>query len=242
MPSWKRPDSVPHPKVWRRAVGRKPVDGKVPSFVIQDVPEDREEELVDFMEEHFMHNEPLCKCLNINSDSPSVKDKRGLWEEMLAQRIAVVAFLEDDGPRPRIAGANMLGVVTRAEKSVKHEHQGAVIKKIINLLDYLDSLADPFKKYGVEEYITAMGLSVAKEFQGQGLGKELLKARFDVGRAVGVKLTVTAFIAIESQVLATREGFEQLARIDYKDYKVDGKEVFPGITSKCAILMAKRIE
>ncbi|XP_063244076.1 uncharacterized protein LOC134543154 [Bacillus rossius redtenbacheri] len=241
MTSWKRPDSVPHPKVWRRAVGRKPVDGKVPSFVIQDVPEDREEELVDFMEEHFMHNEPLCKCLNINSDSASVKDLRGLWEEMLAQRIAVVAFLEDDGPRPRIAGANMLGVVTRAEKSVKHEYEGVVMKSVVKLLDDLDSLADPFEKYGVEEYIAAMGLSVAKEFQGQGLGKEILKARFDVGRAVGVKLTVTAFTAIESQVLATREGFEKLARIDYKDYRVDGNEVFPGITSKCVILMAKRI-
>ncbi|XP_063243795.1 uncharacterized protein LOC134543028 isoform X3 [Bacillus rossius redtenbacheri] len=189
MTSWKRPDSVPHPKVWRRAVGRKPVDGKVPSFVIQDVPEDREEELVQFMVENFVRNEPLSRCLNSSNDP----------------------------------------------------FKGETASKIMKLLDYLDSLADPFEKYGVEEYIAAMGLSVAKEFQGQGLGKELLKARFDVGRAVGVKLTVTAFTAIESQVLATREGFEELARIDYKDYKVDGKEVFPGITSKCAILMAKRI-
>ncbi|XP_063243793.1 uncharacterized protein LOC134543028 isoform X2 [Bacillus rossius redtenbacheri] len=241
MTSWKRPDSVPHPKVWRRAVGRKPVDGKVPSFVIQDVPEDREEELVQFMVENFVRNEPLSRCLNSSNDPVSIKELREQWVEVVAQKITIAAFLKEDGPRPRLVGCNLIGVVTRADKNIKNEFKGETASKIMKLLDYLDSLADPFEKYGVEEYIAAMGLSVAKEFQGQGLGKELLKARFDVGRAVGVKLTVTAFTAIESQVLATREGFEELARIDYKDYKVDGKEVFPGITSKCAILMAKRI-
>ncbi|XP_063243559.1 uncharacterized protein LOC134542903 [Bacillus rossius redtenbacheri] len=241
MPGWKRPDSVPHPKVWRRAVGRKPVDGKVPSFVIQDIPKDREEDLLDFMQQHYMKNEPISKCLNVGEDPVNMQGLRDYWGKLLAQRIAVVAFLEDDGRLPRIVGANIIGIHTKAEEDVKLEYENDVAQKILTFIDYLESLADPFEKYGVEEYITAVGLSVAKEFQGQGLGKELLKARFDVGRAVGVKLTVTAFTAIESQVLATRDGFEELARIDYKDYKVDGKEVFPGITSKCAILMAKRI-
>ncbi|XP_063244022.1 uncharacterized protein LOC134543118 [Bacillus rossius redtenbacheri] len=241
MTSWKRPDSVPHPKVWRRAFGRKPVDGKVLSFVIQDVPEDRQEELVQFMVENFIKKEPMCECLNAADDPVSMEQFRVFCDKVLSQRVSVVAFLEDDGPRPRIAGANLLAVFTKAEKDKKYEYIGDIAKKTEEFQEYLNSLADPFEKYGLDEYIVGIGLAVAMEFQGQGLGREILKARFDVGRAVGVKLTVTVFIAIESQVLATREGFEELARIDYEDYKVDGKEVFPGITSKCAILMAKRI-
>ncbi|KAJ8893853.1 hypothetical protein PR048_006454 [Dryococelus australis] len=125
---------------------------------------------------------------------------------------------------------------------ITSQYKGKPAKKIIKLIEDMDSMTDPFELYGVEEYITAMGLSVSKEFQGQGLGKELLKARFDVGRAVGVKLTVTCFTAKESQVLASREGFEELARLTYVDYKIDGKEVFPGVKSEYSILMAKNIE
>ncbi|KAJ8893856.1 hypothetical protein PR048_006457 [Dryococelus australis] len=121
MSGWKRPDSVPHPRVWRHAVGRKPVDGNVPSFVIQDVPKEREEDFLDFMEQHFAKNEPLCKCLDLSEDVVGTKELRELWIELLAQRIAVVAFLENDGPRPRIAGLNLIGVVTRADKKDKRE-------------------------------------------------------------------------------------------------------------------------
>ncbi|KAJ8893852.1 hypothetical protein PR048_006453 [Dryococelus australis] len=121
MSGWKRPESVPYPRVWRRAVGRKPVEGKVPSFVIQDVPKDREEELLDFMEIHFANNEPLCKCLKLTDDLVSLKEFRKLGTDMLAQKISVIAFLEDDGPRPRIVGANIIGVTTRADKEIKHE-------------------------------------------------------------------------------------------------------------------------
>nr|CAD7423244.1 unnamed protein product [Timema monikensis] len=120
--------------------------------------------------------------------------------------------------------------------------KGEVIKKVINFLDTVGRVADPFQKYGVSEYMTAMGLSVAKEFQGQGLGLELLKARSEVGRAVGLRLTVTVFTAIESQVLADRAGFQLLGEIAYQEYKVDGKVVYPDLTVKSAKLMANILE
>nr|CAD7412220.1 unnamed protein product [Timema poppensis] len=240
---WKRPSSVPFPSVWRRVKGRKPLaDGKIPSFIIQDVPEDREEELIDFMEAHFIHNEPISKSLNFADDAESIVEIRQLWKDLLKDRVSVIAFVEGDGPRPRIAGTNMLGVTHKEDKDQPNKFKGEVIQKVINFLDTVGRVADPFHKFGVSEYMTAMGLSVAKEFQGQGLGLELLKARSEVGRAVGLRLTVTVFTAIESQVLADRAGFQLLGEIAYQEYKVDGKIVYPDVTVRSAKLMAKILE
>lgn len=71
----------------------------------------------------------------------------------------------------------------------------------------------------------------------------LFSCRFDLGKAVGIKLTVTVFTAIESQVIAEKAGFETVYEADYADYKdKDGNSLFQGIKPKSAKLMAVRIE
>lgn len=67
-------------------------------------------------------------------------------------------------------------------------------------------------------------------------------SRFDLGRAVGLKLTVTVFTAIESQRLAQEVGFETLYEIKYTDYKDKFGYTFDGIRPKTVKLMAARIE
>lgn len=58
---FRRPDSVPFPSVWCRFNGRKEINGVIPKFWIQDIPEDQFEEVVNFMVEGFVNDEPLCK-------------------------------------------------------------------------------------------------------------------------------------------------------------------------------------
>lgn len=58
------------------------------------------------------------------------------------------------------------------------------------------------EKYKVDRYLTAMGLSVKKNYFGQGLGKHLLLARETICRRVlDVSLTLTVFTAKNAQVL-----------------------------------------
>lgn len=65
MPAeWKRPESVPFPNVWMRFEGKKEINGKIPKFWIQDIPEDMFEEVADFMCKNFIYEEPLCKYLS----------------------------------------------------------------------------------------------------------------------------------------------------------------------------------
>ena len=103
-------------------------------------------------------------------------------------------------------------------------------------------IANVFERYGVEEYMTALGLCVHPLFRGQGLGLEILKARFDLCKAVDLKVTMTIFTGVASQLLAHRVGMVVLADLLFEDFKEDGKPAFPNIECKSVKAMAKRVE
>jgi GNAT superfamily N-acetyltransferase len=123
------------------------------------------------------------------------------------------------------------------------QFKGSCIRTISRfVLDRVAETINVYERYGVEEYFSAMGLCVDPVFRGQGLGLELLKARFDLGKAVGLKATMTVFTAQASQRLADKLGMEVLTEIVYEDCIIDGKQAFPNIKGKSMKAMGKRIE
>jgi len=243
---WSRTKSVPFPKIWRKCSGLKRMDnGEVPNFTIQDVPEDRHEDIIDFMTIHFCRDEPTNKSLGFLEDPDSMLELKTLWREVLKQNMALVAFVEneEDEHRPRIAGCNITCVTTKDDKMTYEQFEGRCIRALMkHVFDTLVGMANVYERYGVEEYMTALGLCVDPVFRGQGLGLEILKARFDLCKAVDLKVSMTIFTAVASQLLAHRVGMEVIAEIWYEDCKEDGKPVFPNIESKSVKAMAKRVE
>lgn len=98
-------------------------NGEVPNFTIQDIPEDRHEDIVDFMTTHFCRDETTCKSLGFLEDPYSVLELQNLWRDVLKQNMALMAFEENeaDQPRPRIAGCNITCVTTKDEKMTYEE-------------------------------------------------------------------------------------------------------------------------
>ncbi|PSN32096.1 hypothetical protein C0J52_23918 [Blattella germanica] len=242
---WTRPKSVHVPQVWREWVGLKKMeDGKIPSFRIQDVPETMHEEMIEFMTKHFIRDEVLNECLNLKDDAISLREMQGVWREMLKQNVSIAAFMDEGRDSPgKLAGCNIIGVTKKTDAGFKPEmFEGRCIRIIVRDLEYASHLVNVFEKYGVEEYMTAMGLCVDPVFRGQGLGLEILKARFDLGKAVGLKVTQTAFTGMASQKLAHKVGFEVLTEVPYEDFKENGQPVYPGIKCKTLKIMTKKIE
>jgi hypothetical protein len=97
-------------------------NGKVPNFTIQDIPEDRHEDIIDFMTTHFLRDEATCSCVRLLEDPVSVLETKILWRDVLKQNLALGAFenSEEDEHRPRIAGCNVTCVTTKDEK-LTHE-------------------------------------------------------------------------------------------------------------------------
>ncbi|KAJ4437957.1 hypothetical protein ANN_13896 [Periplaneta americana] len=221
-------------------------DGKIPKFRIQDVPPDMHDEVVQFMSDHFFRDEALCSCLNVLGDPVSLKEFQDFWKELLQQNMALVAFLEEDGggTSTRIAGANITAISYKTDHYSYDMFKGHATRVIVrDILEYASYIVNVYDHYGVDKYMTALGLCVDRTFRGQGLGLEILKARFDLGRAVGMEVTMTAFTGPASQILAHRVGMDVLAEVMYEDFKdEDGKPVYPNIKSKSCKIMAARMK
>ncbi|PNF19851.1 hypothetical protein B7P43_G12512 [Cryptotermes secundus] len=243
---WSRPNSVPLPTVWRQCSGlRETPDGTVPEFRIQDVPEHMHEDIVNFMTTHFCRDEVTCACVRILEDPVSTAELQDIWRMMLKQNVSLVAIVghnEEENP-PKIAGCNIMGVSFKDENHTSDMFKGLRLRNISRfVLDLVSERVNMYEHYGVEEYMSALGLCVDPVFRCQGLGLELLKARFDLGKAVGLKATTTVFTAEASQRLAHKLGMEVLTEILYEDCKIDGKPAFPNIKGKSMKAMGKRIE
>ncbi|KAJ9578671.1 hypothetical protein L9F63_005161, partial [Diploptera punctata] len=88
-----------------------------------------------------------------------------------------------------------------------------------------------FELFGVDKYMSAFGLLVLREFRGQGISVQLLKARFPLGKALGLTATMTFFSPTAAQVAAEKAGMRVHKQVEYEDYKVNGKVVFPNLKS-----------
>ncbi len=56
---------------------------------------------------------------------------------------------------------------------------GSVItKNLCEIMSLLYVKFDPFKHYGVNEFLASFGLSVDRKYRGRGIGGQLLAARY----------------------------------------------------------------
>ncbi|KAL0277039.1 UNVERIFIED_CONTAM: hypothetical protein PYX00_004461 [Menopon gallinae] len=242
---WTRPESVPFPSVWRRFEGAKPFpNGKRPRYRVQDFTENYRDDVLKNMRENFLPDEPLSYSLGLADDEVAVADMFAVWNEFMDRKLVLICLLENrdelgDDSLPVLVGCNMTGPKQADDHS--EEPRSPIAKKIFDFIHYTESNLDVFNRYGVDVLMYAMGLSVDRRFRGQGIGLEILKSRYEMGRAVGIGLTMTVFTAIGSQKQAERAGFETIYEIAYEDYKVDGEVVFKITSPKTMKIMAARI-
>lgn len=68
---------------------------------------------------------------------------------------------------------------------------------------------DVFQHYNVNDYLIAYGLCVDTAYRARGIATEMLKARGPLLKALGLKVTTTAFTGIGSQKAALKAGYEE---------------------------------
>ncbi|PSN32093.1 hypothetical protein C0J52_23916, partial [Blattella germanica] len=227
--------TLPYPTVWLHCTGKKPLgNGKLPKFRIQCATEDMYEEILNYMCNIFSREEHLSASMKIADDPIAVKEARAIWMKYLKMNISVVALLEDDeilnpNKSSRIVGFNILGISKKTDPKftsdmVETETTGPVMRFIF---DFALKDVDIFEMYGVDEYMSALGLFVHPDFRGQGLAYHLIRARFPLAKALGIKATMTYFTPIAAQVAAERAGMKVIKEAVYEEYEENGKVMFP---------------
>lgn len=58
---WKRPAVTEYPKIWRTFTAKNAQTSELVEYRIQDLPEERFEDAIEFMAQIFCRLEPLCE-------------------------------------------------------------------------------------------------------------------------------------------------------------------------------------
>ncbi|KAK4880261.1 hypothetical protein RN001_008407 [Aquatica leii] len=226
---WERPTSVLFPSVWKRFKGRKEINGSIPKFWIQDIPVEEFDNVVDCMINQFCGDEPLTKYSDLRNDAQSVKEIRQMWYGALNDKLGIICYMENpnENGKPIFAGINCTH-----KKENNHDdskYSGEATCKVLDTMNFLMKQKNAFEELGTDVLLGGLGLYVPPEFRGQNIGLELLHAREDLCKAVGIKASVTVFTAVFSQILAERAGYKVLYEISYEDIeKINSRLVFPG--------------
>ncbi|KAL1140512.1 hypothetical protein AAG570_000442 [Ranatra chinensis] len=188
------------------------------------------------MIKYFFPREPLSSNHNFEGDKLSLDEARKMWLQILKQEMGLVALLDEDENQFQIVGANITGISHKSDKhDIKMKGEWEKINKIINTITSEGNL---FERYGVDSYLSAMGLSVHPEFHGLGLGLKLLECREKVCKHFNLKMTATVFTAASSQHIAKKCGFHTIVEHEYRTYAIDGEILYPNLNGKIS-LMAK---
>ncbi|KAG6455628.1 hypothetical protein O3G_MSEX009310 [Manduca sexta] len=237
---WKRPENVPLGQVWSRFKGREREGRPTHMYQIRDMDASIAKKCLDFMQEVFLRDEPLCKILNINDDPVSIATIRTNWETYVSQNVSLACFTEVDGQPDELVGFNIIVIKSLDDEDEDLDQvQGESWKKLLKTLITAESLVDVFKHYGVDKFLTSSGLTVLPNHRGQNIGARLFAAREPLCNALGIEATATVFTALESQALAAKCGYEVLAELEYKDMMKYGIDLTGCLTPVAKLMGTK---
>ncbi|XP_053692411.1 uncharacterized protein LOC128740865 [Sabethes cyaneus] len=233
---WTRSSQPAVPVVWHTFQARDgdESDGRLVTYRVQDLTEDRHEDLIEHFLDNFLVDEPMSA-----ASGSAEKQQSGavsLWKPILEENMTLVCYKEGSD---EIIGANILAIRDSENYLITTEERDVAL----NIVDYASKQFDYTEHYGVVDRMVAYGLSVGKRYRGRGIATEILKARVPLCKAFGIKLAAHSFSAIGSQKAATKAGYRTDYEITYDDLAKMGPEyAMPGITSKNFKLMSYYIE
>ncbi|KAH8377351.1 hypothetical protein KR093_004983 [Drosophila rubida] len=182
----------------------------------------------NFVREHFYNAEPLCVATGVNSRTPFGNSFNEHRIRMIEDGTCLVAL--DNNNADRIVG------VVLAKKLVENElEEGRLraeemddgpLKRMVTFLTDVELRGNVFKHYGVSEILYSQVTNVDTAMRGKGLGTRLAAALMEVGRSKGYTLlsaTCSSFYSARQKLAMGMECFYSEAYADYKD--ANGKVV-----------------
>lgn len=234
--NWKRPKSCEYPRVWHNFKVKKIDSDELEEYCIQDLPESRIEEVLEFLIENLCKHEPVCKAYgklnfqktnkynlkqtyftDIYNEKDIIKSFVRTWRSIINQKTVLVCFRKGSD---EIVGITMNYIVRKYDYlrlylSFYRLRPLAVDPEVVlkwnNMNDINQSIYknfNEFKHYGVNEYLTSAGLAVAWKYRGRGIGAKLLKTREIFCNEFGIKLTLDSFTSDAANVCANKAGYK----------------------------------
>ncbi|XP_037048195.1 uncharacterized protein LOC119082720 isoform X2 [Bradysia coprophila] len=175
---WSRPETSEFPKIWKTFFAPDIRSKELVEYRIQDLPESRFEDAIKHMAANYLKDEPMTFALNGSNDEQHRADYTLGWRSVLAQKTVLVCFKAGSD---EIVGVNFNFVNSQEDNFFKNFVDRCVsniTKTVFDVISLMYRSFDPFKHYGVNNYLGSLGLSVDRKYRGRGVGVQLLDASF----------------------------------------------------------------
>jgi hypothetical protein len=105
-------------KVYHKFLAKDLNSNDLVEYRVEDVPEDRFEEVVDFLVKYFIPDEPMTECLKISENPEAVQFMRAFFLNILEKKASLICFKEGS---QEIVATNAMSVQTKAEREKPDE-------------------------------------------------------------------------------------------------------------------------
>ncbi|KAL3283511.1 hypothetical protein HHI36_006650 [Cryptolaemus montrouzieri] len=204
------------PSVWKTF--ERTINGQLKTLWIQDFPEDQFEVALDYLQKYFFRDEPMTKALKILEDEIATKSFREIYKMILMKQQSLACFTKLETGEIKLVALNCCMKKYKEEPEDFRKYiKGENLKKLLDIVEYVEKLKDPFETLNISEYLGSLALLVIPEYRGHNIGFELLCARKPLSFALGLKATITTFTAPSSQRSAEKAGFKDLTSFTYDE-------------------------
>ena len=174
------------------------------------ISEDRYDDVLDIIANHFMKNEPLCNAFGVQM-SPFF-ERRILARLKNFLSVAAISDKTND-----IMGVSLCQVAKTSDKLDLNDIDDESTRALLTFLTHRDS-DNPYN-YGVAEVFCVMNLAVHEKYRRRGLGYSLLGTSVTLAKELGFKAIKGEATSNFSQRLFEKHGFECILELPYNQYK-----------------------
>lgn len=209
------------------------------TYSIEDLQENYFEDTIKIMRYKHLVDEPMYSSKGVLDCPQSLQEMIFNWRKMMKQKISLVCFKEGCD---KIVAVNILGVVTEKEFDAPHNYQGRPWVEVNNLKKFIkNNFFDPFSHYNVDKVMFAAGLYVDEKYRKRGIAVQMLKAREEIAKAVGIEVSSNVFSSHGAQRAAEKCKFDENFSIKYAElpkFTKDGD--FHDIREETMKIMSKK--
>lgn len=207
---------------------------KKPSFQIVIMGEEHVEQASICVANAFLR-EPMTRTLGINYEQV-LNDFAKPVEKVARDGLSVVAIDDETG--------DVIGVCVNKDYTVSpvEEDNGySDSLPIFTLVDQLDDAATQLINVPSNEVFHLYILAVDGNHCSEGIAAKLTERTYQIAKEKGFKQIVSEVTGpISQHIIGQKAGFQEIGRVNYRDFEYQGVKVFKSITDAEACLLVQK--
>ncbi|XP_034830581.1 uncharacterized protein [Maniola hyperantus] len=204
-------------KIWTRFESKK-ADGSIIKLRIEDRPVAHENDVYEFLMEHFVPEEAVHKASGVSKNKEAIKEYRELMTLVFkaVPIYATVCCVDDDSSTVgKILGLSVVQLMKNTDKFedlIKDmEIKTEIMQRLLYAAKVLEGYSEDMKKYDIFYY--GRGIIVHPDYRRLGIAVQLVRARELMCTETGIPMTCAWMSAKGSQKAADQNNWKTMSEV-----------------------------